>query len=209
MASINRRGLLGGGTLLPAAGNSRLARATIDPAALDLSRYAYVPSATTPDITVVDCAANRVHATLHGGLVASQAVMSRAAATLVLADAHGGTLAVFPTGHLDAPAVLPGARGIVGVYATWLDGIAFMPSAAERRVLVYDLDAIHRAGDIALPGTPARGAETPDSQTLYLPVSDPPRLLAMDGQTRRIAAAIDLPSPPLEALIAGASGLCH
>lgn len=118
-------------------------------------------------------------------------------------------LAVFRSGELARPVVLPGAAEVTGVYATWLDSIAFMPSEARRSVFTYDLDHMQPLPEIPLPGKPVRGAVTADTRTFYLPISDPPQLLAIDGATHRVAKVIELPSQPLTAVIAGGSGLCH
>jgi DNA-binding beta-propeller fold protein YncE len=128
---------------------------------------------------------------------------------LLVPDNVQATLAVFRSADPAHPTVLPGAAGVTGIYTTWLDSVAFMPSAARRSVLLYDLDKLRLADEIALPGTPARGAVTVDSGALYLPILDPPQVLVLDGATRRVTHTFDLASTPLAALIAGGSGLCH
>ena len=87
--------------------------------------------------------------------------------------------------------------------------VVFIPNSAGYRPLIYDLDARRPAGEIALAGPPLRGAVTPDSRTLYLPVRDPPCVVAVDGASRTVSARFDLASPPLAALVAGGWGICH
>ena len=128
---------------------------------------------------------------------------------LLIPDATEATLTVYRSERPDKPVVLPGAADAVGVYTAWLDSVAFVACAASRRLLVYDLDSMRPAGEIPLTGPPVRGAVTTDSRTLYLPALDPPRVVAVDGSTRRIAATYDLPGPPLSALVAGGWGICH
>jgi len=160
-------------------------------------------------ISVLDPAKGAPVGQLAAGLGTDAVFPSGAGNYLLVPDSESATLAVFRAAHPADPVSLPGAAGVVGLYTAWLDSVAFMPSAADRRVLVYDLDAMRRIDDIALRGTPARGAVTADSRALYLPVLDPPSLLVLDGQTRAVSASIDLPSRPLAAIIAGASGVCH
>jgi len=128
---------------------------------------------------------------------------------LLLPDNAEATLTVFRAEHLEKPVSLPGAAGMVGVYTAWLDSVAFVASAAGRRLLIYDLDTMKPAGEVALNGVPVQGAVTPDSRTLYLAVRDPPCVVAVDGASRAIAATYDLASPPLTALVAGGWGICH
>ena len=128
---------------------------------------------------------------------------------LLVPNSVEATLAVFRSETIGDPVSLPGAAGVTSVYTAWLDSIAFMPSPAGHSVLVYDLDTMRRVDGIALRGRPGQGAVTPDSRTLFLPVSDPPQVVAIDAATRKIAAVFDLPEPPLAALVAGAWGVCH
>lgn len=118
-------------------------------------------------------------------------------------------LTVFRSEKLLDPVILKGVAGATGVYTAWLDDVAFVPNPARQSVFVYDLDAMRFDGEIALPGTPVRGAVTADSRTLYLPVLDPPQVQVIDGQTRRIVATIHLPGTPLGAIVAGGWGICH
>jgi hypothetical protein len=160
-------------------------------------------------ISVLDPEQGRAIAQVAGGLGTAGMFPSGTGSYLLIPDNIEATLAVFRSNRLSDPVALPGAVGVIGVYTAWLDSIAFVPSAPRRSVLVYDLDKMHLMDEIALPGTPVAGAVTPDSRTLYLPVLDPPRVVAVDGATRRIAATYDLPSRPLAALVAGGWGICH
>jgi DNA-binding beta-propeller fold protein YncE len=160
-------------------------------------------------IDVLDAASGERIALLDTGPEKTAMFPSGLGNYLMVPDEIGANLAVFRSAHLDSQVVLPGAAGVVGVYAAWLDSVAFMPSVATKSALVYDLDHMRPLAPIALGGAPAPGAVTADTRTLYLPVIDPPRLLAVDGMTRSITRTFDLSSPPLAALIAGGSGICH
>jgi DNA-binding beta-propeller fold protein YncE len=128
---------------------------------------------------------------------------------LLVPNGVDATLAVFRSETPGDPVSLSGAAGVTSVYTAWLDSIAFMPSPDGHSVLVYNLDTMRRVDEITLRGRPGAGAVTPDSRTLFLPVSDPPQVVAIDAATCKIAAVFDLPEPPLAALVAGGWGLCH
>ena len=160
-------------------------------------------------ISVVDAVQGTVIGELKAGFGTEGIFPSGVGSYLLVPDNVAATLAVFRGTHQADPVLLRGAAGVIGIYTAWLDSVAFMPSTASRSVLVYDLDAMRQVGDITLHGTPAQGAVTADSRTLYLPVLDPPAIVVLDGQTRAITTTVDLPHQPLAALIAGGSGLCH
>jgi DNA-binding beta-propeller fold protein YncE len=174
----------------------------------DGRRLLALPQAGGP-IGVIDAASGAVVGQLPAGVGTEGVYPSGIGNFLLIPDSLAATLGVFRTAHPADPVSLPGAAGIVGIYTTWLDSVAFMPSAARRSVLVYDLDSMQRTDDIALCGKPAQGAVTSDSRALYLPVLDPPSLLVLDGESRSITATLEIPHQPLAALIAGGSGLCH
>ncbi len=160
-------------------------------------------------ISVLDPEQGKPVAQLAAGPGAAGMFPSGTGTFLLVPDNDEATLSVFRTEHLENPVALPGAAGMIGVYTAWLDSVAFVPSAAGSRLLIYDLDALRPAGEIALAGPPLRGAVTPDSRTLYLPVRDPPCVVAVDGASRTVSARFDLASPPLAALVAGGWGICH
>jgi hypothetical protein len=160
-------------------------------------------------ISVLDPEQRKVVAQIAGGPGTTGVFASGTGNYLLIPDNVDATLSVFRSSRLNDPIALPGAFGVTGVYTAWLDSIAFVPSALRRSVLVYDLDKMRLVDEIALPGMPGAGAVTADSRTLYLPVLDPPRVLAVDGATRRIATSYDLPNRPLATLVAGGWGICH
>jgi hypothetical protein len=160
-------------------------------------------------ISVIDPEQGRAIAQVAGGPGTKGIFPSGTGKYLLIPDNIDATLAVFRSDRLDDPVALPGATGVIGVYTAWLDSIAFVPSAFRRSVLVYDLDKMHQVDEIALAGMPVAGAVTADSRALYLPVIDPPSVVAVDGATQRIVARYELTNPPLAALVAGGWGICH
>jgi len=191
--------------------------ATIQPAPAGIATLARTPDGqqvlAQPQgggpISVLDPEQGKAVGQLVAGPGAAGMFTSGTGAYLFVPDNDRATLAVFRSVRLDDPVTLPGAAGVTGVYSAWLDSVAFLPSAARDSLLVYDLDAMRLTGEIALGGIPERGAVTSDSRTLYLPLRDPPRIVAVAGDLRRVHATFDLPGPPLAALVAGGWGICH
>ncbi|MBB5046895.1 hypothetical protein HNR60_001644 [Rhodopseudomonas rhenobacensis] len=159
-------------------------------------------------IDVLDLGLERTIDRIDVTVGAGPAVPSGTGTVLMIPDGLRQTLVV-RSEHFPAPVTLRGAAGVTGTYSAWLDSVGFVASAARRQLLVYDLDRPALAKEITLPGVPVRGAVTVDSRKLYLPLSDPPKLLVVDGKTQQVVATIDLPSQPLVAIVAGGWGVCH
>lgn len=189
------------GETLDAAGFSTLARTA------DGRRVLALGAATGP-IDVIDAAQGKSVAQL-AGQGALGIYPSSIAGYVMVPNGRDQTLAVYKPGQFTGPAILPGAAKISGVYSTWLDSIAFMPSQDGQSVLAYDLDHMRALPAIPVNGVPGKGVVTADTATLYLPVGGPPRLLAVDGATQRVAHVIDLPAEAQVVATAGGAGLCH
>jgi DNA-binding beta-propeller fold protein YncE len=93
-ALAGRRGMLAGLACALGVGVAAKARATTDPALLDITRYVYIPSATTPDVTIIDIETQRIVGNLHAGVVAQQAVVSQDAATLIATDGRSALVSL-------------------------------------------------------------------------------------------------------------------
>lgn len=160
-------------------------------------------------IDVFDAQANTALGQLADGQGASGIYPSSIAGLLLVPNDSKATLAVYRPGQLEQAAVLPGARGVTGVYATWLDSVALMPSQAGRSVLAYDLDRVRQLPDIEVGGNPGKGVVSADTGTLYLPMQGQKRIVAIDGATQRVKRSIDLPADVQVVATAGGGGLCH
>jgi DNA-binding beta-propeller fold protein YncE len=160
-------------------------------------------------ISVFDPEQDRIIARVEAGFGAAAMVPSGTGRYLLVPNTIEATLTVFRSESFSDPVSLPGGPGVTGVYTAWLDSIAFMPDSVRQSVLMYDLDSLSLVSEIALRGRPGPGAVTPDSRTLYLPVLDPPRVVAIDAASREVAAVFDIAEPPLAALVAGGWGIFH
>ena len=129
--------------------------------------------------------------------------------TAIFAPDEAGDLLVLRDAMPRQPVVLPGAPGILAVYASWLDSVAFAPSVSLRALLVYDLDRPALVQRLDLPGTPGPGGVTADSRVLCLPVAEAGQVVLVDGETRRITARLDLGGVPRAALVPGGWAVCH
>jgi hypothetical protein len=134
---------------------------------------------------------------------------SATGAYLLVADNQLGTLTIVHDGDEQNAAVLKAATGVDAIYTAWFDTLALVPSAAARAVLLYDLEAKHPSGSIALAAAVGRGAVTPDGQKLYLPLADAGEVAVINARQRRLTASIAVPGHPSSVVLAGSYGVCH
>jgi YVTN family beta-propeller protein len=120
------------------------------------------------------------------------------------------TLSVVSTATLEVVATLPAAEDVSGVNTGWFETTAFALSRAGRKAVVYDLEAMARVGEIALPGTPETGVTTPDGAKLYVALSDTDQVAVIDIRKRELTRTIDgVGDEPWGAMMMGTLNYCH
>jgi YVTN family beta-propeller protein len=120
------------------------------------------------------------------------------------------TLSVISTSTLEVVATLPAAEDVTGVNTGWFETTAFALSRAERKAVVYDLESMTRADEIALPGTPETGVTTPDGSKLYVALSDTDQVAVIDARARKLVRTIDgVGDEPWGAMMMGTLNYCH
>jgi YVTN family beta-propeller protein len=120
------------------------------------------------------------------------------------------TLSVISTSTLEEVARLPGAEDMTGVNTGWFETTAVVISRGEDKALVYDLEAMAKVGEIALPGTPETGVTTPDGNRLYVALSGTDQVAVIDLRTRELVKTIDdVGDEPWGATMLGALNYCH
>jgi YVTN family beta-propeller protein len=120
------------------------------------------------------------------------------------------TLSVISTAALEVVATLPAAEDVTGVNTGWFETTALALSRAEKKAVVYDLQRMTRAGEIALPGTPETGVTTPDGTKLYVALSDTDQVAVIDIRARELIRTIDdVGDEPWGAMMIGALNYCH
>jgi YVTN family beta-propeller protein len=136
---------------------------------------------------------------------------STADGRLMLVPNNGDrTMSVISTAALEVVAILPAAEDVSGVNTGWFETTAFALSRAGRKAVVYDLEAMARVGEIALPGTPETGVTTPDGAKLYVALSDTDQVAVIDVRARELIDIIDgVGDEPWGAMMVGALNYCH
>lgn len=128
---------------------------------------------------------------------------------LIAPDSSEKTVTIVANASLTVVGMLPGAAQMTTVYSGWFDTLALVPSAAERRLLVFDLDRIARAPDILLPGVAGPGAVTPDGSKLYLALEEMNHVAVVDLQSRKLNRMIALAGNPIAAIMTKSFDICH
>jgi YVTN family beta-propeller protein len=120
------------------------------------------------------------------------------------------TLSVISTATLEVIATLPAAEDVTGVNTGWFETTAFALSRAGRKAVVYDLETMTGAGEIALPGTPETGVTTPDGTKLYVALSDIDQVAVIDIRARALIKTIEgVGDEPWGTMMTGTLNYCH
>jgi len=169
----------------------------------------YVKARGSGTISLFDLSNFRPVRELEVGRRADKAFPTGFGGYLVVPDNSEKTVTIIATASLTVAAMLKGAAGMSTVYSGWFDTLALVPSATERKLLVYDLDRLARAPDIPLPGTAGPGAVTPDGAKLYLALQDASKVAVIDLQSRKLIRTIAVASNPVAAIMAKSFDVCH
>jgi YVTN family beta-propeller protein len=159
-------------------------------------------------LTILDAESGATVGHIDLGHATDTVVPSGTGAYVFIPDPLSSTVTVAQMDGPHAVTAFPGVPGVSSAYPTWLDSIVFL-AGPGLELAAFDLGTTRALNRIALPGKPVAGAVTVDSQFLYLPVSDPAKLLVLDGQKGTIVTSLDLPRAPSAAIIPGGLGVCH
>ncbi len=160
-------------------------------------------------ISVLDLSNFRPARQLDVGRAATKAFPTGFGGYLVVPDNVEKTVTVVATSSMSVAAVLKGSTRMTTVYSGWFDTIALVPSASERKLLVYDLEKPAKAGEITLPGAPGPGAVTPEGTKLYLALEGTRQVAVIDLQKRQLVKMIEVGHEPLAAILGRSFDFCH
>ncbi len=172
-------------------------------------RLGYAKARDGRSISVLDLGNFRLIRQLDVGRTATKAYPTGIGGYLIIPDNVEKTVTVVANSSMSIAAMLKGAAGMSTVYSGWFDTLALVPSRDEKKLLVYDLDQLAKAGEIALPGTPAQGAVTPEGAKLYLALEGTRQVAVIDLQKRQLRKPIEVGFEPLAAIMARSFDVCH
>lgn len=172
-------------------------------------RMGYAKARDGRSVSLLDLSNFRPLSQLDVGRAATKAYPTGFGGYLVVPDNANRTVTVVATSSLTVAAMLKGLAGMTTVYSGWFDTLALVPSITDRKLLIYDLDQLAAAGEIALPGPPAPGAVTSEGTRLYLAVEGTKQVAVVDLQTKRLMKPINLEFEPLAAIMARSFDICH
>ena len=172
-------------------------------------RMGYAKARDGRSVSLLDLSNFRPLTQLDVGRAATKAYPTGFGGYLVVPDNANRTVTVVATSSLTVAGMLKGLAGMTTVYSGWFDTLALVPSITDRKLLIYDLDRLAEAGEIALPGPPAAGAVTSEGTKLYLAVEGTKQVAVVDLQTKRLMKPINLEFEPLAAIMARSFDICH
>jgi DNA-binding beta-propeller fold protein YncE len=172
-------------------------------------RLGYAKERDGRSVSLLDLSNFRPLTQLEVGRAASKAYPTGFGGYLVVPDSVEKSVTVVATASMTIAAMLKGSAGMTTVYSGWFDTLALVPSVTDRKLLIYDLDQLAGAGEIALAGVPGAGAVTPEGTKLYLTVEGTKQVAVVDLQTKRLMKAISIDFEPLAAIMARSFDICH
>jgi YVTN family beta-propeller protein len=160
-------------------------------------------------LAVIDLRTRQLRKNLELGALPWRAYSTADGRYMLVPNNGDRTLSVIATASLEVIASLPAAADVTGVNTGWFETTAFALSRAEDKAVVYDLEAMAKVGEIALPGTPETGVTTPDGAKLYVALSDTDQVAVIDVRARRLSGTIDgVGDEPWGATMIGALNYC-
>jgi DNA-binding beta-propeller fold protein YncE len=172
-------------------------------------RLGYAKARNERSISVLDLSNFRPVRQLEVGHAAGKVFPTGFGGYLVVPDNAERTVTIVANSSMTVAAMLEGASEMTTVYSGWFDTLALLPSRAERKLLVYDLDRLTKAGEIPLPALPGPGAVTPEGTKLYLAMEGTKQVAVIDLQARRLMKSIGVGFEPLAAIMARSFDVCH
>lgn len=161
-------------------------------------------------LAVIDLRTRELKKSLELGALPWRAYSTADGRYMLVPNNGDRTLSVIATATLEVVATLPAAEDVTGINTGWFETTAFALSRAGKKAVVYDLEAMARVGEIALPGTPEMGVTTPDGTKLYVALSDTDQVAVIDVRARRLSGTIDdVGDEPWGATMVGTLNYCH
>jgi YVTN family beta-propeller protein len=161
-------------------------------------------------LAVLDLRTGAVKANLELGALPWRAYSTADGRYMLVPNNGEGTVSVVSTATLEEVARLPGAEDMTGVNTGWFETTAVAISRGEDKALVYDLEAMAKVGEIALPGAPETGVTTPDGTKLYVALSEANQVAVIDLRERKLIRMIDeVGDEPWGVTMVGTINYCH
>lgn len=173
-------------------------------------RYGFVADARDNSLKVIDLSTEKIIKTLEVGR-APQRPYGTADGRLMLVPNEGdASVSVVDTTMLQVVATLPGGRGVQAINTGWFESVAFVMSAAEKKLVLLDLVKFQSAGEIPLPGKPGPGVVTSSGDKLYVALTDADKVAVINMRARTLAKVIDgVGRRPFGVTMAKTNNYCH
>lgn len=173
-------------------------------------RYGFVSNAQDNTLKVIDLSTEKIIKTLEVGRTPQRPYGTADGRLMLVPNEGDATVSVIDTSMLQVVATLPGGRGVQAINTGWFESVAFVMSAAGKKVVLLDLMKFQSAGQIPLPGKPGPGVVTSSGDKLYVALADVDKIAVIDVRTRRLAKVIDgVARQPFGVTMAKTNNYCH
>jgi YVTN family beta-propeller protein len=173
-------------------------------------RFGFAAHGESGKMAVIDLRTVKTQKSLNVGTMPWRAFTTANGQYMLVPNNGDETVAVIDTMTQEIVKVLPGAPDMTGVNTGWFDTTAFVISRGADKVLILDLIAMQKVGEISLKSSPETGVITPDGTKLYVALSGSDRVAVIDTQQRKLLTMIEgVGKEPWGAHMVGAVNYCH
>lgn len=129
---------------------------------------------------------------------------------MLVANNEDRTISIFSTEYFDLEATLPGVSDVTSIVTGYLETLAFVVSASEKKAVVVDLTDMTVEGEIKFDGTPGPAVVTADGLKLFVALTDTNQVAVVDVRQRRVEKTIkDIGQSPVGVILALTNNYCH
>ena len=173
-------------------------------------RLGFAAHGESNQMAVIDLAAGERLASISLGELPWRAYATADGRHMLVPNNGDKTVSVIDTASLAVVATLPGAEDMTGINGNDSGDTAYVISRGESKLVVLDLVAMTKKGEIALPGVPETGVVAPGQDKLYVALSSSDQVAVIDLLKGDLAGIIDnVGDEPWGASMAGARNYCH
>jgi YVTN family beta-propeller protein len=129
---------------------------------------------------------------------------------MLVANNDDRTVSILSTDYFDIEATLPGVSDVTSIVTGYLERVAYVVSASEKKAVIIDLIDMKAMGEVAFDGTPGPAVVDADGLKMFVALTDTNELAVVDMKTGRVSKKIpNVGHSPLGVTMSLTNNVCH
>lgn len=129
---------------------------------------------------------------------------------MLVANNDDRTVSILSTEYFDLEATVPGVSDVTSIVTGFLERVAYVVSASEKKAVIIDLVDMKATGEVSFGGTPGPAVVTADGLKMFVALSDTNELAVVDMRTGQVSKKIaNVGHSPLGVTMALTNNVCH